>query len=60
MTSFICRTVNDINQLTYKTETHRCRIRTYGCQGKVRVKRSGKVMHNIATFIIDKQQGPII
>ena len=36
--------IKDTNELTYKTETHRLRKRTHGCQGEGIVRDFGKVM----------------
>ena len=41
---------NDTNELIYKTETHRLRRPTYGCQeGKGLVRELGKVMYTLLT-----------
>ena len=48
---------NDTNELTYKTETHRLRGWTYGCQKKW-IVWNGQV--HTAIFKMDNQQGPTV
>ena len=46
---------NDTNELTYKTETHSVRERTYDCQGEGIVREfGGEWVHTITTLFVNQ------